>query len=407
MNKKGPVYVSSPAPIDDGGRKYNVVTLAAAAIGAVIGLVSGGLEGLAICALVGAMLGYITEATIVKVKWYGLREMKFAMGHPAEKTVLFQRLVQGLTPMGMTVEMNTDGMPVISYQTLIYEINLNEDQTFTIWWRKSLARAFFCIDILTVIPNYRKTVVAMGMIAYHIQQISMEQMPVGASAADIDNTEAASPKACPKCGTPAAENEKFCMNCGTELSQYQPGGIEERQGNHKEEEYKEPGKQMRQTETENVNGKRRYTKKRYIILGLCVIFFLIIMLSDSNQYVEMIRSGHYGEDWSVTVGEAFDRRFKDGEWSEAEDTAYEGLMHVYFEGNDTESGTHWRVVFNIEENDTEFEVSAIFIDGEHFFGTTEIYYLMNYIYTGNLNQLWNDLGNVIGAAFLEALFGSY
>ena len=68
MNKKGPVYVSSPAPIDDGGRKYNVVTLAAAAIGAVIGLVSGGLEGLAICALVGAMLGYITEATIVKVK---------------------------------------------------------------------------------------------------------------------------------------------------------------------------------------------------------------------------------------------------------------------------------------------------------------------------------------------------
>ena len=182
MGKKEPVYVSSPAPIDDGGRKYNVITLAAVAIGAVLGLAFGGPGGLAICTLMGAMLGYITEATIVKVKWYGLREMKFGMGRPVEKAVLFQRLVQGLTPMGMTVEMNTDGTPVINYQTLIYEINLNEDQTFTIWWRKSLARAFFSIDILTVIPNYRKAVVAMGIIAYHIQQISMEQVPANTGA---------------------------------------------------------------------------------------------------------------------------------------------------------------------------------------------------------------------------------
>ena len=103
--------------------------------------------------------------------------MKFAMGHPVEKTLMFQRLVEKLTPMGMVVELHTDGTPVITYQSLIYEISLNEDQTFTIWWRKSLVRAFFSIDLFTIIPNYRKAVVAMGIIAYYIQQLSMEQLP--------------------------------------------------------------------------------------------------------------------------------------------------------------------------------------------------------------------------------------
>ncbi len=218
MSKKEPVYVSSPAPIDDGGRKYNVITLVAAAIGAVIGLVAGGTGGLAICALMGAVLGYITEATIVKVKWYGLREMKFGMGHTVEKAALFQRLVQELTPMGMTVEMNTDGTPVLTYQTLIYEINLNEDQTFTIWWRKSLARAFFSIDILTVIPNYRKAVVAMGIIAYHIQQICAEQPE---NQPEEKNTASLKGRKCPNCGAALAEGTKFCGSCGAAVSEPQ------------------------------------------------------------------------------------------------------------------------------------------------------------------------------------------
>lgn len=48
---------------------------------------------------------------------------------------------------------------------------------FNGWWRKSLVRAFFSIDLFTIIPNYRKAVVAMGIIAYYIQQLSMEQLP--------------------------------------------------------------------------------------------------------------------------------------------------------------------------------------------------------------------------------------
>lgn len=221
MNKKAPVYVTSPAPLDDGGRRYRVITAAAAVIGAVIGLAFGGLSKFAVVALVGAMLGYLVETTIVKVKWYDLRNMRFGMGHPVEKAVLFQHLIQHLTPLGMTVEMNTDGTPVITYQTMIYEIRLNEDQTFTIWWRKSLARAFFSIDILTIIPNYRKAVAAMGIIAYHIQQICAgrtENQPEEKRPASSQE------RRCPNCGAVLAEGVKFCSSCGTKLSPIEPAG---------------------------------------------------------------------------------------------------------------------------------------------------------------------------------------
>ena len=177
MSKKVPVYLTSPAPLDDGGRKYNIIYLAAAGICGIAGLTTGGFSGLILGVVVGLFIGFVIKASVIKFKWYGLREMKFAMGHPVEKNLMFQRLVEKLTPMGMVVELHTDGTPVITYQSVIYEISLNEDQTFTIWWRKSLARAIFSIDLFTIIPNYRKAVVAMGMIAYYIQQLSMEQLP--------------------------------------------------------------------------------------------------------------------------------------------------------------------------------------------------------------------------------------
>ena len=177
MSKKVPVYLTSPAPLDDGGRKYNIIYLAAAGICGIAGLATGGFSGLILGVVVGLFIGFVIKASVIKFKWYGLREMKFAMGHPVEKNLMFQRLVEKLTLMGMVVELHTDGTPVITYQSVIYEISLNEDQTFTIWWRKSLARAIFSIDLFTIIPNYRKAVVAMGMIAYYIQQLSMEQLP--------------------------------------------------------------------------------------------------------------------------------------------------------------------------------------------------------------------------------------
>ena len=349
MNEGNPILLTSPAPLDDGGRRYNGIYAASIAILAVLCAASdGSFEAAVLGALIGAFLGYVIKACIVEAKWYKLRDIKFAMPAPVPKEMLISRLTETLTPMGMMVEASMEGTPVITYQNVIYDVSLQEDQTFIIWWRKSLVRAFISIHVFTVILNYRKAVVAMGIIGYQIQ--------------------------------------KICEEC--------------LQG--------EPGDRSVQVQTESMGVKGKPVKKWPIIAaGIIAVLILIAALSGSDQYVEMIRGGHYGDDWSVTVGEAFDRRFSDGEWSEAEDTSYKGLMHVYFEGVDTATGTNWRVVFNVKEEDPEFEVNSIFIDNTPFFDATEIYYLMNYIYTGNLNQLWNDLGAALGAAFLGALFGAY
>lgn len=189
MSKKEPVYLTSPAPLGDGGRKYNIIYLVAAGISGIVGLAMGGFSGLILGVIFGLCIGFVIKSSVIKFKWYGLREMKFAMGHPVEKTVMFQRLVEKLTPMGMVVEIHTDGMPVITYQSVIYEVFLNEDQTFTIWWRKSLARAIFSIDLFTIIPNYRKVVVAMGIIAYYIQQLSMEQLSSDSEKGEVSSAE--------------------------------------------------------------------------------------------------------------------------------------------------------------------------------------------------------------------------
>ena len=225
MNKEQPRYLSSPAPLDDGGRTYNIIYIAAAVIIGGIGFFNGGLGAAGGGVFLGLALGYIVKSFLVNIKWYRLRDIKFALPYSVQSQLLVQRLISQLTPMGMTVEMDTDGKPVISYQKVIYDVVFNDDGTFTLWWRKSFLRAVFCIDILTIIPNYRKAVVGMGIIAYYIQQASMEQSgkapaPGGSEvwgAAAGSGIQASAPmeKTCPNCGAPLADGVKFCGSCGS------------------------------------------------------------------------------------------------------------------------------------------------------------------------------------------------
>lgn len=218
MSKKAPVYLNAPTPLDDGGRKYNIIYAVGAVGCGLVAAVSGGFSVAIVGALFGLCMAYVIKACIVKVKWYGLREMKFALPHPTTAQAILQKLIGILTPMGMNVELNSDGTPVITYQNVIYDVNFNDDQTFTLWWRKSFARAFFSIDLFTIIPNYRKAVVAMGIIAYHIQQICAEQPE---NQPEEKNTASLKGRKCPNCGAALAEGTKFCGSCGTAVSEPQ------------------------------------------------------------------------------------------------------------------------------------------------------------------------------------------
>ena len=124
--------------LDDGGRKYNKLYLILGGIGAVIGIASGDPSGIIIGAVFGIMIAYTIKECILSSKLHGLRKLDFSLGNPVPYDELISKLIPILTPLGMTVEKSKNDTPVITYDKLIYG----------------------------------KAVIAMGIIGYHIQQIT-------------------------------------------------------------------------------------------------------------------------------------------------------------------------------------------------------------------------------------------
>lgn len=169
MGKEG-IILQSAGPINDGGRKYNVIYYISVIVCAVIAVVAFGFNtGIFVTAVIfGLLTGLLIKSSIIRFAEVSLREMSFYAGRKIPYPELINGLVPVLTQIGATVEKNTDGSPVITYKGIIYDVSYNDDNTFGIWWRKSLLSAFLLND---KIRAYRKKVIAMGIIGYNVQQI--------------------------------------------------------------------------------------------------------------------------------------------------------------------------------------------------------------------------------------------
>lgn len=272
MEKKN-VVLSSAEPITDGGRSYNIVYAFGCIIGFLIVFIATkfnigmGLIGLG----AGALLWWGIKQIICEFKCSYLREMTFACSSKIPYAKLIQGLQPLLIPMGMVIEKGKEGNPVITYQRFIYDVYYNEENTFTVWWRKSVAGAF--LSVRSYIYYYRMASIAYGLIAYHVQQLctnyssesqgaeqaAQETKQQGQAAEQEQGTkqtehtveqviqemgqaaeqsERAAEKIiqetgqeqtagqethgqvasyCPRCGTPCKEIYKFCIKCGTDL----------------------------------------------------------------------------------------------------------------------------------------------------------------------------------------------
>lgn len=166
-----PLRLNSPAPITDGGRRYNKLYKVLAPIGAVLFIFTGGLQlgSIFVGALFGLLIARIIKGVILKWAWGALRGQPFALDNKVPYDKLIEQLIPALMPLGMIIEKNKNGAPTITYKKTIYDVCYEKDDTFTIWWRKSPLRAFF--EMRTSVSNYRDAVVAMGIIGYHVQQI--------------------------------------------------------------------------------------------------------------------------------------------------------------------------------------------------------------------------------------------
>ena len=98
-----------------------------------------------------------------------IRRMKFQFVSPVSSDKIYNKLQPALMQkLGNKVEFDREGDKIsVHYNSLIYDINLQEDGTFCIWWRKSLSGAIFSWNEWKL---YKKIRTGTALVAYELQQ---------------------------------------------------------------------------------------------------------------------------------------------------------------------------------------------------------------------------------------------
>ena len=98
-----------------------------------------------------------------------MRRMKFKFVNNVSNDDIYNKLSPILTQKyGDKIEFDQEGDTLsVHYKSIIYDINLHEDSTFSIWWRKSIGGAFFTINEW---KEYKKIRTGTAMVAYELQK---------------------------------------------------------------------------------------------------------------------------------------------------------------------------------------------------------------------------------------------
>lgn len=111
---------------------------------------------------------YCIDKDMTSRKMQRLRAFKFKFAEGISDEQLFQKMQSVfITKYNMLVEKREDGVLMLTYDGYTYDVILNEDNTFIIWWRMELNKALFSNNNY---KSYRKILAAMGIIAFEIQQ---------------------------------------------------------------------------------------------------------------------------------------------------------------------------------------------------------------------------------------------
>lgn len=92
-----------------------------------------------------------------------LPEKQFGLPIGIQENSITGKVTMSLTSVGMFVERDKRGLPVIHHGKMKYYIRINDNNTFSIDYTMPMFSNAW-------IKTYRKSVVSMGIIAYTIQQ---------------------------------------------------------------------------------------------------------------------------------------------------------------------------------------------------------------------------------------------
>lgn len=115
------------------------------------------------------LLFFAMDNFVISYQKGKIRRLKFKFRGSITPDDIFARLQPALiSKYENAISFDRDGNSLsIEYDSIIYDINLNDDNTFSIWWRKSLAGAIFSFNEFKL---YKKIRIGTPMIAYELQR---------------------------------------------------------------------------------------------------------------------------------------------------------------------------------------------------------------------------------------------
>ena len=160
--------VTSPEPLPDEIKKFRKLYILVP-LSLVIGLIKGDFTGwLAIAAFILLCLVCLID-TYADHKVRRLRRMKFKLPANVTADELFVKMQPVfISKYNWGIERGDNGELTILDKKYKYDVNLEEDGTFVIWWRMSVAKAFLSTRHY---PIYKNAIATMGIIAYEVQQV--------------------------------------------------------------------------------------------------------------------------------------------------------------------------------------------------------------------------------------------
>lgn len=193
---------------------------------------------------------------------------------------------------------------------------------------------------------------------------------------------------CSKCGTKLEAGTKFCSRCGAPIEGTSDTGSA---GTGAYTQY-QTGNPQPITDFSRVNPKKPNLSKLLGEIAIVVVILVALGILFGGGASSVVQSGALEDYPDKTVGDAFEERFENCEWS-AEDLG--DATYVTFTGYDPDTLSSWQIVFKVL--DAQFRVESISVDGEYYTDALSVSALLEYIYTGNTDLL-------LGYAFLQALF---
>lgn len=193
---------------------------------------------------------------------------------------------------------------------------------------------------------------------------------------------------CSKCGAKLEEGTKFCSSCGAPVGEASDNSSA---GTGAYTQY-QTGNPQPITDFSRVNLKKPNLSKLLGGIAIVVVILVALGILFGGGASSVVQSGALEDYPDKTIGDAFEERFENCEWS-AEDLG--DATYVTFTGYDPDTLSSWQIVFKVL--DTQFRVESIAVDGEYYTDALSVSALLEYIYTGNTDLL-------LGYAFLQALF---